>query len=339
MSDYFYVLDLTIYIYVVSILFSVAALIICISLKLWRTRDGKLLLNIISVDLLFACSSVAYLFCRTVQSRYYLAQVAVYLVLLSYASQALIAANRYIVVNFTFTYKNVLTKCRLLGALVVIWTFTSMYLVASLFAQPNYVSKTFRVNDKTLMLYMSSSSIICFSTILSMLSALTVTLEIQLRCTATSHRERLRTLMKSIQTNMAPIAKRKISFQSIRNSFLAEQIPVRKTPVLLFGIHIVTTLCVLNAFLSFIFLHHNPSIALFSKYSTFVMSILISLRPTINTMNCLSLHKLKCFKRVFYKYLGIDLKHNSEYYEDNQKDVKERKRKRSTCSMTVEFSK
>nr|XP_047125579.1 uncharacterized protein LOC105846242 [Hydra vulgaris]XP_047125580.1 uncharacterized protein LOC105846242 [Hydra vulgaris]XP_047125581.1 uncharacterized protein LOC105846242 [Hydra vulgaris]XP_047125582.1 uncharacterized protein LOC105846242 [Hydra vulgaris] len=352
MSDH-YIIDLTLYTYMISILLSVTTLIIYFTLKQWRTRDGKMMLNIMMVDLLFACSSVVYLFCRSVQCRYYLAQIALYLVLLSYAYQTLIAANRYIVVNFTFTYKNVLNRSRLFVVLFLLWMFTSLYLITSLTDQQNGTNKSFilsqkvlminnkvlLMSDKVFMMYISTNSIICFSAILFVLSVLTVTLEIKLRCTATSHRERLRTLLKSIQTNMAPITKRKFSFQNFKNSFSGEHLPVRKTSIFLFGIHIFITVCILNASLCNILKHRYPSIYLFSKYSTLVMSVLISLRPTVNTLNSLSYQKLKCFKRVFFKHLGINLKHNSEYYDHNQTDIQERIKKRSSCLISAEFSK
>lgn len=102
-----------------SLIVSLVAVLICVTQHVWKKRDGVLLFTIFFVDVIFSCvvgsTNMVFLHCDrfSTTSHVLLSNLFVFIFLMSWGCQSLIAVNRYVVITFPFVYKKLLSKRRL----------------------------------------------------------------------------------------------------------------------------------------------------------------------------------------------------------------------------------
>ena len=100
----------------VSLIFSLVALLICVSQQLWKKRDAILLFTIFFVDIVISSilATMNIIQLKNLEilnvGRRILSNIFLFMFLLSWGVQCLIAINRYIVIIFPFVYKKILSR-------------------------------------------------------------------------------------------------------------------------------------------------------------------------------------------------------------------------------------
>lgn len=120
------VLIISTFIALSSLIVSLVAVLICVTQHVWKKRDGVLLITIFFVDVIFSCvvgsTNMVFLHCDRfgTTSHVLLSNLFVFIFLMSWGCQSLIAVNRYVVITFPFVYKKLLNKRRLCAMVAVV---------------------------------------------------------------------------------------------------------------------------------------------------------------------------------------------------------------------------
>lgn len=352
-----------------SLLFTSCALLICFTQQCWKKRDGILLLNIYVIDMLYSCLLIPLYTCffRYTTSiaaddsivGVVLSNLFTFTFLLSWTSQCLIAINRYIVIIFPFTYKEILSRNRLTGCVCVVWSlFLIGCTVACTLTKPPshdlYRHHIIHYEYHLVFLQLTKETIMVIMALHVALFIVLLGMECYLWKIARGHQSRYRSITNSVSNKEGPAInptsgdaqhRRLSATKSLqkRLSFSTQRMAVRRTPFLLLGAHFISIVpYVTLGFLEVVkHVRNNLFRTKFYMYTCMFLLIANSLRPIINVFNHLSSNKIRRFKLLLQKYVNKESAELcTEYYIENQKEIQTlfKLRRESAHSLNTEGS-
>jgi len=349
------------FISLVSLIFTILALIICCTQQTWKKRDGVLLFTIFFVDILFSCV-VATTNITRLQGRSsfnstghtVLANVFVFVLLLSWGSQCLIAINRYVVIIFPFAYKKILGRSSLCSLVAVMWISCFIGCVLSVTLGAITIEKTTKAVKLTywfVFAHLSKNVVMIILALHLFFLGVIFLMECYLWKIARGHQSRYRSITHSVvnkgdlANNAAKPAlenKRQSVTQTLqkRLSFSTQKMAVRRTPFLLLGAHFITIIHYCG--IGMIFALGKLRVFETDAFNYLCVFLLIanSLRPIINVFHHISSNKMKRFKLLLQMLITKEPEHCTEYYIENRKEVENlfKLRRESTHSIVTEGS-
>ncbi|XP_057315755.1 beta-2 adrenergic receptor-like [Hydractinia symbiolongicarpus] len=332
----------------ISITITLFGMSVGITQKGWRKRDGILLFNTFTIDIWFSIFAVC-MAVHTENERIF-SNLYMFMFLLSWANQALVTINRYVVITFPFKYKIILNRSKLTVLVVTIWSAVCSFIVLSCIFHSSYSKPSYE--------YTNHSVVMCFAAwlrtdvIISMLAAhgalllVVYAFEFSLWRTAKGHQNRYRSITHAVRMKEQNIEHpKKLSVtQTLQRRFSFPQnqgMAVKRTPMLLLGAHLVS---IIPYFVVCILFVVNGEAVLEEQYfpRLCVMSkICISFRPLVNVSNHLSKANVRRFKSFLIRTCSNNPSSEfyTEYYIENQKAVESLKlRRESAQSMVTEVS-
>ena len=342
-----------------SLISTIVAVLIGITQKVWKKRDGLLFFNMFAVDVIYSCSMMTS--CVQIltasddgitSSNFF-----VFTYVLSWASQCVISLNRYTMVSYPFSYKTILTRARCCVIIATAFTVTYSVMFTSIGVADVYDACTTRGNASTCLVcevVFPRYSRPFLSVILSfhvMFVVVVYVIECWLWKTAKRHRHHFHSLTSSVNGGLRKdsspsvnensrkdardsVAPRRGSItQTIRrkmSSFSHQRPPVQVhgTPVFYLAAHLFTLLAYMVIGIVYMIpTNHLSSVGSYSNVCM-VAQLLLSLRPMINVGNHLSTKSLKRFTKLIQKVVQRDSRELfTEYYYENDANAKMLKRK------------
>ncbi|XP_066926906.1 5-hydroxytryptamine receptor 6-like [Clytia hemisphaerica] len=332
-----------------SLLFSLIALLICVSQQLWK-RDAILLFTIFLVDIAISCILATMNITQlknleiTNVGRRVLSNMFLFMFLLSWGVQCLIAVNRYIVIIFPFVYKKVLSrKC----LCILVSSMCSLCVAGCILSSALWTSSDSTSYDRKT-LYRSiwvrlSPIVVIIVTVLHVLFLIMIfIMECYLWKVARGHQNRYRSITHSVNSTRDPEAKRPSITQTLqkRLSFSTQRMAVRRTPFFLLGAHFCTIIpyCII----ALVYALKNRRLFESSTFDYLCLFLLVvnAFRPIINVFHHISSTKMKKFKLSLQMFLTKNSELRTDYYIENHKEVENifKLRRESAHSIVTEGS-